>query len=201
MADAGPEHPELSAGLLGRRVVRLWGPLDDRAVNQVAAELMALDAMGDEPVQLFLASSGGPLHLAMSLVDTVDLLGVPVHVTCLGRVEGAAVLLAAVAARRVAARHAQFHLCAPEVTASGNATQIAAWAEQHRLELDRFSERLSRASGRHREHVEADVATGRWLDAEAAVGYGLVDEIWAGGRGLGPPSPRRPLGFGPIPPP
>src|SRR5580704_3098827 len=125
----------LDAQLLDRRVVRLWGPLDDATVAKVCAEMMSLDATGDEAVQLYVGSTGGPVHSAMSLIDTMDLLGVPVHVTCLGRAEGAAVGVVAAGARRVAAPHAQFHLTEPEVSVSGNASQLAAWAEQHRVEL------------------------------------------------------------------
>lgn len=191
--DEGQGLPYLESGLLGRRVVRLWGPLDDRSVTLAAAELMTLDATGDAPVQLIVASSGGPLHLALSLVDTMDLLGVPVHVICLGRVEGAAALVVAAGAKRAAARHAQFRLSAPEVEASGNAAQLAAWAGQHRLELERFAQRLAQACGRPYEHVEADLSMGRWLDAEGAMAYGLVDEIWS--PPARPAPPRRPLGF------
>lgn len=178
----GPPLSPMGQGLLGLRVVRLWGPLDEVTVTEIAAQLMALDATGDAPVQLIVASNGGPLHLALSLVDTIDLLGVPVHVTCLGRVEGAAVLVVAAGHKRAAARHAQFRLCAPDVSAAGNASQFAAWAEQHRLELHSFTQRLAQACGRHYEHVEADLEAGRWLDADSAVAYGLVDEIW------GPPA-------------
>jgi ATP-dependent Clp protease protease subunit len=152
--------------------------LDDACATEVAAQLMALDATGDGPVQLIVASSGGPLHLALSLVDTMDLLGAPVHVTCLGRVEGAATLVVAAGQKRAAARHAQFRLCAPDVSAAGNASQFSAWAEQHQLELRSFTRRLAQACGRHYEHVEADLVAGRWLDADTAVAYGLVDEIW-----------------------
>ena len=164
-------------------MVRLWGPLDDAPVAKACAEMMALDATGDEAVQLYVGSSGGPLHSAMSLIDTMDLLGVPVHVTCLGRAEGAAVGVVAAGARRVAAPHAQFHLTEPEVSVSGNASQLAAWAEHHRVELERFVQRLAQATGRPAEHLEADLSLGRWLDAEEALRYGLVDEIWRpGGR-------------------
>ncbi len=181
---SGPQS--LDAELLGRRVVRLWGPLDDSTVAKACAEMMALDATGDEAVQLYVASTGGPVHSAMSLIDTMDLLGVPVHVTCLGRAEGAAVGVVAAGARRVAAPHAQFHLTEPEVSVSGNASQLAAWAEHHRVELERFVERLARATARPAEHLEADLSLGRWLDAEEALRYGLVDEILGPctGRGL-----------------
>jgi ATP-dependent Clp protease protease subunit len=187
---AGPP-PEtasfLDAQLLDRRVVRLWGPLDDFTVSRVCAEMMVLDATGDSAVQLYIGSSGGPLHSALALIDTMDLLGVPVHVICLGRAEGAAVGVVAAGAKRVAAPHAQFHLSEPEVTASGNASQLAAWAEHHRVELERFVRRLAEATGRPAEHIEADLSVGRWLGADEARSYGLVDEVWAPGRpGAGP---------------
>jgi len=197
----------LDAELLDRRVVRLWGPLDDATVAKACAEMMALDATGDGAVQLYIGSTGGAVHSAMSLIDTMDLLGVPVHVTCLGRAEGAAVGVVAAGARRVAAPHAQFHLSEPEVSVSGNASQLAAWAEHHRVELERFVQRLALATGRPAEHLEADLSLGRWLDADEALRYGLVDEIWGPARGPGPRSddppvagPRRPFGFGPARP-
>jgi ATP-dependent Clp protease, protease subunit len=194
------ERPSLDAQLLDRRVVRLWGPLDDMLVARACAEMMALDATGDSAVQLYVGSSGGPLHSAMSLIDTMDLLGVPVHVTCLGRAEGAAVGVVAAGVHRVAAPHAQFHLTEPEVSVSGNASQLAAWAEQHRVELERFVKRMSQATSRPAEHVEADLAIGRWLSAEEALGYGLVDEIWGRGGDRDRPvsGPSRPFGFGPA---
>ncbi|HTW10845.1 MAG TPA: ATP-dependent Clp protease proteolytic subunit [Acidimicrobiales bacterium] len=215
----GPEPPDyLAAQLLERRVVRIWGPLDDYTVSRTCAELMALDATGDSSVQLYVGSSDGPLQAALSIIDTIDLLGVPVNVTCIGRAEGAVVGIVAAGAKRVAAPHAQFHLAEPEVTASGNASQLAAWAEHHRSQLERFVARLAEATGRPAEHLEADLSIGRWLSAEEAQGYGLVDEVWLPGRtgagrtggpgpdgrwlggdppDGGPPGPERPFGFRP----
>jgi ATP-dependent Clp protease protease subunit len=142
---------------------------------------MTLDATGEEPVRLVLGEARGPLSGVMALVDTIDLMGVPVHVDCLGRVEGAAVAVVAAGSWRAAAPHARFRLCEPGGSASGNADQLAAWAERHRCELDQFIARLARATGRHPEHVEADLSLGRWLGAQEAVAYGLVDEVWQTG--------------------
>ncbi|MGO9658669.1 MAG: ATP-dependent Clp protease proteolytic subunit [Acidimicrobiales bacterium] len=194
--------PSLEAQLLDRRVVRLWGPLDDASVGRACAEMMALDATGDAAVQLYVGSSGGPLHLALTLIDTMDLLGVPVHVTCLGRAQGAVIGVVAAGARRAAAPHAQFYLSEPEVSVSGRASQLAAWADHHRAQLERFVQRLAEATGRPAEHVEADLSIGRWLDAEQARQYGLVDYIWGPGGPARPEpqtGPARPLGFGPGP--
>ncbi|MDA8300197.1 MAG: ATP-dependent Clp protease proteolytic subunit [Actinomycetota bacterium] len=182
MSPGEASMPFLDAQLLERRVVRVWGALDNRAVNRACAELMALDATGDAAVSLYISSSGGPLPPALALIDTMDLLGVPVNVTCLGAAEGTAVGVVAVGARRVAAPHARFHLREPEVEASGNAAQMAAWAEHHGSELARFVARLAEATGRPAEHVEADLSFGRWLSAGEALAYGLVDFVLEPGR-------------------
>lgn len=184
--------------LLERRIVLLRGPLDERLATEVAATLMMLDATGDDAVQLQVDSGGGPLEAAFTLIDTIELLGVPVHATCVGRAEGAAVGVVAAAARRLAAPHCHFRLGEPTSSASGSAAQLERWSEHRRDQLARFVAILARATGRPGEHIEADLAVGRWLSADEAVAYGLVDQIWRPGSGR-PPStaPRSPLGFRP----
>ena len=169
----------------------LRGPLDDRSANDVIAELTVLDGTGDGPISLQVDSSGGPLEAAFAVVDTVDMLGAPVEVTCVGRAEGSAVAVVASAPRRRAAPHARFRLCEPSTTIEGRASQVETWAEHHRAQVASFAARLAAATGRPVEHVEADLSMGRWLDADAAVAYGLVDEVWRPGPGR----PDRPLGF------
>jgi ATP-dependent Clp protease protease subunit len=164
--------------LTDQRVVQLWGRLDAGAVSRACAELMVLDATGDEAVGLYLGSCYGPVDEAWALVDTIDLMGVPVNVTCLGRAEGAALAVVAAGARRTAAPHAQFHLCLPDASAHGSARQLEAWAEQQGSLTAQFASRLASATGRPLEHVEADLSIGRWLDAPEARAYGLVDDIW-----------------------
>ena len=192
---AGPDRPwmdRLQAQLAEQRIVLLRGELDDDRAGQVAAELMMLDASGDEPVTLHVDSAGGPLHAAFTVIDTIDLLGVPVETICVGRVEGSAVGVVAAAPRRQAARHARFRLGEPTSSVAGRAAELEAWAEHHQAQLARFVDRLAEATGRPAEHVEADLSTGRWLDAPGAVSYGLVDGLWEPGS-----SSRRSLGYGP----
>lgn len=187
-----PWMDRLQAQLAEQRIVLLRGVLDDDLAGQVAAQLMLLDASGDDAVTLHVDSGGGPLHAAFTVIDTIDLLGVPVETVCVGRVEGAAVGVVAAAPRRQAARHARFRLSEPTSSVAGRAAELEAWAEHHQAQLARFVERLALATGRPAEHVEADLSIGRWLDAPGAVRYGLVDGLWEPGA-----SPRLPLGFWP----
>ena len=171
----------LRARLFEQRIVSLRGPLDDEVAGLACAELMTLDASGDGAVTLFVDSGEGTLSAAFAVMDTIDLLGVNVHATCLGRADGPAVGVMAVAHRRRAAPHARFHLTAPRFTVAGTAGDLERWATHHQQQLDRFVSRLSEAAKRPLEHVEADVFAGRYLTAEEAVAYGLIDEIWSRG--------------------
>jgi len=169
----------LRTQLFERRIVFLRGPLDDAVASDVAAQLMTLDASGDEPVQLHVDSPGGPLEPAFVLIDTIGLLGVAVHAVCVGRAEGAAVGVLVAGEVRRAAPHARFRLCQPDESVQGVASELESWIAHKQRMLDEFHRHLAAATGRPLEQVEADTAAGRFLDAEEAVAYGLVHEVWS----------------------
>lgn len=170
-----PEH--LQMGLFAQRTVFLRGALNDHAAGLVAAELMTHDGSGDEPITLIIDAAGGTLEAAFAIVDVIDLMGVPVHCTCIGRAHGPAAAVAAVCDRRRAAKHTQFRLCLPETAARGTARDLEQWRAHHEAQLERLCRRLADATGRAVEHVERDLHAGRYLDAEQARQYGLVDEV------------------------
>ncbi|MDA8283010.1 MAG: ATP-dependent Clp protease proteolytic subunit [Actinomycetota bacterium] len=183
MAAWRPEHRKVEDFLFERRILQLRGPLDEAVAGEVCSRLMYLDGGGDDAVTLYVDSPGGPVHAGLTVVDTIELLGVPVDTICVGRAEGSAVALIAAGRRRRAAPHAHFRLCEPDVTADGRAAQLQAWAEHHTRQSASLAGVLARTTGRPQEHVEADIAAGRWMDSAAAVAYGIVDEVWAAERG------------------
>ena len=166
----------LAERLLDQRVVTLSGELDTDAVNRAVAELALLDATGDDPVRLRLSGVGTDLEGALTLVDALDLVGVPVHATSLGTLSGPAVAILAVADRRVAGAHAMVRLCEPRAPRGVPGREVEAWAAEHARQLRRLQERLAAACGRSVDEVAADMRAGRLLDAEEAHAYGLVDD-------------------------
>jgi len=195
---ADDRSPTVRDRLFEQRVVFLWGPLDDMAASHLAAELMTLDATGDDPVHLQIDSPGGTLDAALCLIDVIDLLGVELTATCVGQAVGPAIGPLAVAHRRRATPHARFRLSEPVFEHSGAARDLDAWAGHHRTQLTSFCERLAPALHRAPDAIEHDLATGRFLDADQALEYGLIDDICGpGGRVYPMPSPG--LGFNPRP--
>ena len=69
----------LAERLFAQRVVLLHGPLDDLTVARLSAELMTLDAEGDEPVTLRVDCGEAELAHALTLMDVIELMGVPVR--------------------------------------------------------------------------------------------------------------------------
>jgi ATP-dependent Clp protease protease subunit len=193
-----PRFPDpVASGLFARRTLLVTGVLDDARASDLAAQLMTLDATGDDPVHLHLDCRDATLAAALVVIDVVDLLGVPVHATCVGGVEGAAVGVLAVAGVRRITPHGRIRLGEPKVAFAGHAADVERWARHHQHQLGQLQSRLAAATGRPLEQVEADMHTGRYLDAEAAVAYGLVDEIWRRDRDAPARPPDFRFGFGP----
>lgn len=164
--------------LFKRRIVFVRGNLDEQLAGDAAAQLMTLDATGSELVTVYLDCACDSLEAAFTLMDVIDLMTAPVHVIAMGRVEGPAAGILAVAPQRSISPNARILLRDPTVsTTTANAAQLAAWAEHHQAALARFHQRLAAATGRPAEHVEADCGHGRFLDAEQALAYGLADGI------------------------
>jgi ATP-dependent Clp protease protease subunit len=111
-------------------------------------------------------------------MDVVELMGVPVHALCLGQAGAGAVGVVAVCARRVAMPSTRFALCEPRTEQSTvHVRNVAQWSELRTDERERFCARVAAAAGRSVDHVRDDVVAGRFLDAPAAVAYGIVDEV------------------------
>ena len=169
------ESDWLAQRLLEQRVVALAGELDDEAVNHAVAQLGLLDATGDAPVSLRLSSVSADLGAALTLVDALDLMGAPVHATCLGTLSGPAVAFLAVADRRVVGRHATVHLCEPRSPHGIPGRELEALAAEHARQLRRLQERIAEACDRPADEIAADMRAGKLLTADEARDYGLVD--------------------------
>ncbi len=169
----------LQADLLVRRVVLVAGRLDSTLAVRVAAELMTLDASGEEPIDVYLDSPDGTLEAAFTLIDTLDLLQAASRVHALGEVGGPAVGVLAAGRRRTAAPHARFRLGEPAVRLTGSTAQLLAQGRQQHLLRERFRARLARATCRPIAEIADDLQRGRYLDTQEALDYGLIDAVAA----------------------
>ncbi|XVU27496.1 ATP-dependent Clp protease proteolytic subunit [Actinoplanes sp. CA-054009] len=179
MPAGGPGLPGwLEERLFDQRIVMIRGPLTPEGATGIAAALLTLDAAGPEPVQLHVASSGGELGAALSVIDVIDSMAAPVHAVVTSEAAGAVVAVLAAAERRAAYRHARFRLTEPRAASvSGTADEVARAAGQHLRELEEIILRLVELTGQTRSRIEDDLSAGRGLTAQEALDYGLIEEI------------------------
>jgi ATP-dependent Clp protease protease subunit len=168
---------ELAQRLFAQRVVLLHGPLDDSVATRVSAELMTLDAEGDAAVSLRIDSAEGNVALALTLMDVIELLGVPVRALCLGQVGGPAVGVLSVCGHRAAMPSTRFSLREPTTQIEAHTREVEQWAQLRADEWQRFTERVGAAVGRPAATVAESFGRGTFMGAQAAQEFGLIDEI------------------------
>jgi ATP-dependent Clp protease protease subunit len=176
---AGPGLPGwLEERLFDQRIVMLRGQLSPEVATGVVAALLTLDSAGPEPVHLHVASPGGDLSAALSIIDVIDALSAPVHALVTSEAGGAVLAVLAAADQRAAYRHARFKLAEPRAAGvTGTADEVAAAAGQHLRELEEAVVRLAEVTGQSRSRVEDDLSSGRTLSAAEALEYGLIGEV------------------------
>jgi ATP-dependent Clp protease protease subunit len=165
--------------LLDRRILLVNGQVDHDRSAAIAASLMTLEALGDEPVELRISADSDSLDAALALIDTIDSLGVAVNATVAGIVGGTMVGVLAVCRHRRIGALGHIHLREPRAEFTGVASELQSQAADMQERVEGFARRLAEATRRPFEHVEADLRSGLRLDAAGAVSYGLADEIVA----------------------
>ncbi|MHB1576605.1 MAG: ATP-dependent Clp protease proteolytic subunit [Candidatus Dormibacteria bacterium] len=176
---AWDERPPTQAG--GRARIFLSGELSSELAAQVAVQLMAHDAHSDDAVDLIIRSDQGTVAAALTVMDTIDAMGVPVSGVALGQVEGPALGVLAACHNREAAASSRLRLEAPVLAAQGTAESLAAQVRRAHSDLERFVARLATATGQRQEKIEIDLRQGRHFDPQEAIAYRLIDRIWTRG--------------------
>ncbi|MEU8241892.1 ATP-dependent Clp protease proteolytic subunit [Actinoplanes missouriensis] len=176
---SGPGLPGwLEERLFDQRIVMLRGQLTPDVATGTVAALLTLDSAGPDPIHLHMASSGGDLSAALSIIDVIDSLTAPVQALVTSEAGGAVLAVLAASDQRAAYRHARFKLAEPRAAGvTGTADEVAAAAGQHLRELEEVVVRLAEVTGQPRSRVEDDLSTGRTLSATEALEYGLITEV------------------------
>jgi ATP-dependent Clp protease protease subunit len=168
--------------LLEERIVFLGTPIDDFSANNVMAQFMYLEHKDpDRDIALYINSPGGSFSAMTALYDTIRYVTCDVETTCLGQAgSSASVLLAAgTPGKRFALPGARMTIRQPALPepVEGQASDLAIQADELARIRATLEEMLARHTGRTPEQVTADIERDKYLTAQEAVEYGLVDGI------------------------
>ncbi len=171
---------DIYSRLLKDRIVFLGTAITDEVANSVVAQLLFLQAEDPKaPVHLYLNSPGGSVSAGLAVYDTMQFISCEVATYCVGQCASmAAVLLTAgTAGKRNALPNARILIHQPLAGMEGSAEDILI----HAKEFGKIKERLNRILLKHTGHplekIEKDTDRDRFMSAEEALEYGLIDRV------------------------
>ena len=162
--------------LFEQRIVMAHGRLDGEAASRLCAQLLTLDAEGDEPIRLELQGLDAELPAALTVIGVLETLRVPVLAYAAGRISVPALGVLAACSHRRAYPNAVFALSEPTMSYDGAATAITAQEQQARAMLDALWLRIAETTGGEADDIREDASRGRFLTVEDAIAYGLIEE-------------------------
>jgi ATP-dependent Clp protease protease subunit len=177
----GERSYDIFSRLLMDRIIFLGTPVNDDVANIVIAQMLFLEADNpDRDIFLYINSPGGSVSAGLAIYDTMQYMKSPVNTICMGLAAsmGAFLLAAGRKGRRSALPHARIMIHQPSQSGGGGtASDIEIQAKEILYLRAKMNELLSKHTGQAIERIERDTDRDRYLSAEEAREYGLVDNV------------------------
>ena len=176
----GERSYDIFSRLLKERIIILSDEVNSVTASLVTAQLLFLEAEDpDKDIQLYINSPGGEVTSGLMIYDTMQYIKADVQTICMGMAAsmGAFLLAAGAPGKRFALPNAEIMIHQPSGGAQGQATDIHIAAEHILKMKHRLNKILSERTGQPVEKIALDTERDRWLDAEQAKEYGLIDHI------------------------
>ena len=177
----GYKRQDPYAKLFEDRIIFLGTPISDDIANAVMAQLLCLQSMDPErPISIYLNSPGGSFTALTAIYDTMRYIKPDVQTVCLGQAaSAAAVLLAAgTKGKRLALPNSRILIHQPATEGGyGQSSDLEIQAKEILRIRSLMEGMLAEATGQDVEKVSRDIERDKYLTAEEAVEYGIVDAI------------------------
>jgi ATP-dependent Clp protease, protease subunit len=171
---------DIYSRLLKDRIIFLQGVVDDASANLIVAQMLFLqfdDAKAD--IHLYINSPGGSVTAGLSIYDTMQYVTCDVATYCIGQAAsmGAVLLTAGAKGKRNALPHARVMIHQPLAGTEGTTTEILLHLKEFQRLKKALNEILLRHTGQTLDKVEKDTDRDKFMSAEEAREYGIVDNV------------------------
>ncbi len=176
----GERSYDIYSRLLQDRIIFVGGPIDDAMANTIIAQMLFLDNQNsDKDIKIYINSPGGSVTAGMAIYDTMRFVKSDVSTICVGMAASmAAVLLSAGAkGKRLALPNSEIMIHQVMGGMEGQASDIKIHAERILKMKDQLNKILSDATGQNLKTVEKDTDRDKFMSADDAKKYGLVDKV------------------------
>jgi ATP-dependent Clp protease, protease subunit len=176
----GERTYDVFSRLLMDRIIFLGTPINDDVANVVIAQLLFLEADNPErDIHIYINSPGGSVSAGMAIYDTMQFLKSPVNTNCMGLAAsmGSFLLAAGRPGKRSALPHARVMIHQPSGGTQGTAADIEIQAREILYLRAKMNELMAKHTGRPVEQIERDMDRDRFMSAEEAKSYGIIDNV------------------------
>jgi ATP-dependent Clp protease protease subunit len=176
----GERTYDIFSRLLMDRIVFLGTPVNDDVANIIIAQLLFLEA--DNPgrdIFLYVNSPGGSVSAGLAIYDTMQYLTSPVNTICMGMAAsmGCFLLAGGRKGKRMSLPHARIMMHQPSGGTQGTAADIEIQAREILYMRQKMHELMAKHTNRSAEQIERDFDRDKYMSAEDAKEYGIIDQI------------------------
>jgi ATP-dependent Clp protease protease subunit len=184
---------DIYSRLLKDRIVFLGSQVNDEVANSIVAQMLFLqsdDPKGD--IHLYINSPGGSVSAGLAIYDTMQFVTCDVATYCIGQAAsmGAVLLTAGAPGKRFALPNARIMIHQPLAGMQGTAEEIMIHAKEFRRIKQRMNEILIKHTGHPLEKIEKDTDRDRFMSADEAADYRLVDKVITQMQIVAPPGAK-----------
>lgn len=176
----GERSFDIYSRLLKERVIFLSGPIDDNISNLVVAQLLFLESENPEKdISIYINSPGGSISAGLAIYDTMQFISSSVSTLCIGQAAsmGALLLAGGDKGKRYVLPNSRIMIHQPLGGFQGQASDFEIHAKEILHMKKIVNEILAKHTGQTIKKIEKDTDRDNFLDANAAIKYGIVDKV------------------------
>jgi ATP-dependent Clp protease protease subunit len=176
----GERAYDIFSRLLNDRIVFLADQVNDVTASLVVAQLLFLEAQDpDKDISLYINSPGGSVTAGMAIYDTMNFIKCDVSTICIGMAAsmGAFLLSSGAKGKRFALPNSEIMIHQPSGGTQGQVTDIQIQAELMQRTKENLNRILAMNTGKPIEEIARDTERDRFMTAEEARIYGIVDKV------------------------
>ena len=176
----GERSYDIYSRLLKERLIFMVGPVNDQMANLVVAQLLFLESENPEKeISLYINSPGGSVSAGMAIYDTMQFIKPDVSTLCTGMAAsmGAFLLAAGAKGKRFSLPNSRIMIHQPSGGSQGMASDIEIHAKEILYLRTRLNGIMAERTGQSIEQIARDTDRDRFMSADEAVEYGLIDKV------------------------
>jgi ATP-dependent Clp protease protease subunit len=172
-------HYDLYSRLLKDRIVMLPTEVNEEIAASIVGQLLFLDSENNDDITMYVNSPGGSVYDGLSIIDTMNMIKSDVKVICSGMAAsmGAMILCSGKKGMRYATKSARIMIHSVSSGSRGTYHDLKIDFKETEFLQNYLTDMIVENTGAGKKQVIADMERDKWMSAEEALKYGLIDEI------------------------